>query len=171
MSRPISFSQTTLAVTTGEKSRASRTMRGRRSDSWDRSGACACRSASASSAVMGTWRRDWKRAYWSARVSGRIRLAMAAYLMAETSVSGVRAAFSSATTRRASAPRPSTVRRSRFAPAGVGMPSNSKVITLTAGPRTAGFDEHPLLEIGALLETRLLRARSSAPASRRIRQL
>ena len=46
----------------GEKSRASRTMRGRRSDSCERSGACAWRSASASSGVTGIWRRAWKRA-------------------------------------------------------------------------------------------------------------
>ena len=62
MSRPISLSQTTLALTTAEKSRASRTMRGRRSDSGERSGACACSSARASSGLMGVWRRDWKRA-------------------------------------------------------------------------------------------------------------
>ena len=62
ISRPVSLSQTTLAVTVGEKPSARSTMRGLRSVSWDRSGACACRSASASSGVIGTWRRFWNRA-------------------------------------------------------------------------------------------------------------
>src|ERR1700677_2730235 len=140
MSSPISLSQTTLAVTTGEKSRARRTMRGRRSDPGERSGACACSSASASSGLIGVWRRDWKRAKWSASVSGSMRLTEAAYLMAETSVSADRLLLSSATTRRPSAPSPSTETRSRGAPPLVGTPSNSKVMTLTAGPRMAGFD-------------------------------
>ena len=65
---------------------------------------------------------------------------MAAYLTAETSVSGVRPLLSSATTRRPSAPSPRTEMRSRPAPGAVGSPSNSKVTTLTAGPRMAGFD-------------------------------
>ena len=140
MSRPISLSQTTLAVTMGEKSRASSTMRGRRSVSWERSGAWACSSASASSAVIGDWRLDWKRAKWSASDSGRMRLAMAAYLMAATSVSGDRPLLSSATTRRPSAPSPSTEMRSRQAPAPTDRPSNSKVMTLTAEPRMAGLE-------------------------------
>ena len=89
---------------------------------------------------MGDCRRDWKRAKWSASDSGRMRLAMAAYLIAETSVSGDRPLLSSATTRRPSLPSPSTEMRSRAAPAAVGSPSNSKVTTLTAGPRMAGFD-------------------------------
>ena len=60
--------------------------------------------------------------------------------MAETSVSAERLLLSSATTSRPSAPSPSTETRSRAAPPAVGTPSNSKVTTLTAGPRMAGFD-------------------------------
>ncbi len=115
-------------------------MRGRRNVSCERSGAWACSSASASSGVMGSWRRLWKRAYWSASDSGRIRLAMAAYLIAVTSVSGVRPLLSSATTRRPSRARPRTWMRSRRSPAAVGRPSISKVMILTAGPRMAGLD-------------------------------
>jgi hypothetical protein len=140
MSRPISLSQTTLALTTAEKSRASKTMRGRRSVSGERSGACTCSSARASSGLMGVCRRDWKRAKCSASDSGSIRLTEAAYLMAETSVSAARLLLSSATTSRPSAPSPSTETRSRSGPPALGTPSNSKVTTLTAGPRMAGFD-------------------------------
>ena len=53
MSRPISLSHTTLAVAAAEKPRANRTMRGRRSVSCERSGAWACSSASASSGRQG----------------------------------------------------------------------------------------------------------------------
>ncbi len=69
-----------------------------------------------------------------------MRLTAAAYLIAETSVSADRLLLSSATTRRPSAPSPSTETRSRAAPPAGGSPSNSKVTTLTAGPRMAGFD-------------------------------
>ena len=153
-SRPISLSQTTLAMTSGEKSWASNTMRGRRRDSGEMSGACACRSANASSGVMATPRRDWKRANWTASDSGSRRLAIAAYLTAGTSMSGVRLLLSSATTRRPSAARPRTLTRSRSAPA-VGRPSNSKEMTLMPCPRMMGFDS-----------THSCRsARSSSPAS------
>ena len=69
-----------------------------------------------------------------------MRLAMAAYLTAETSVSGVRLLLSSATTSLPSAPRPRTEMRSLALLAAAGRPSKSKVITLTAGPRMAGLE-------------------------------
>src|SRR6185437_15422627 len=65
---------------------------------------------------------------------------MAAYFAAATSVSGVRPLLTSATTRRPSAPSPSTLTRSRTVGSAVGSPSNSKVMTLTAGPRMAGLE-------------------------------
>ena len=61
-SRPISLNHTTDDINTGEKSRAINTIRGRRSESCDRSGACARNSAIASSGVIGDWRRLWKAA-------------------------------------------------------------------------------------------------------------
>src|SRR5580692_519444 len=68
-----------------------------------------------------------------------MRLTAAAYLIAVTSVSAERLLLSSATTRRPSAPRPRTETLSRLAPPATGSPSNSKVTTLTAGPRMAGL--------------------------------
>ena len=140
MSRPISFSQTTLAVTTGEKFRASSEIRGLRNVSCDMSGAWACSSARASSMPTTLPRELWNREKSSARDSGASRLAMAAYFSADTSASGVLPCFSSATTMR---PSPSSPRMCRRSGGMAGPPqprSKSSVTILTAFPRIWGLE-------------------------------
>ena len=156
MSRPISFGQTTLAVTTGEKFRASSVIRGLRNVSCDMSGAWACSSARASSMPTTLPRELWNREKSSARDSGASRLAMAAYFSAETSASGVLPCFSSATTMR---PSPSSPRMCRRSGGMAGPPRPAFEVERDDPdrvPQDLGIGEDPLLEISG---------RSSNPAS------
>ena len=84
-----------------------------------------------------------------------MRLTAAAYLIAETSVSADRLLLSSATTRRPSAPSPSTETRSRVAPPAGREPVELEGDDLDGRSEDGGVRQHPLLQIGALLQARL----------------